>query len=319
MFANTAARRLLTPGIDKLPLSLDGRPIIQESTKKVLRELRKHGHYMFEMTYGNRTYLTMITPLQTGGSRGFVAIMNDISQLKELDRMKNEMVRMTSHDLKNPLQAALANLDLAKEELLDAPNPEIAQSLDVIEHQLSRMNRIIRGILDVERARTGMYTFVSVDPGTLLHHAVDELQHLIESSRVSCLISVDEGVPHVFGDAEQLRRAVVNLLENALKFTPAGGSIALSAKTGSLGVVLSIADTGVGIPEHVGDRVFERFYRVNQSGTEHITGSGLGLSLVKTIVEQHQGRVWFTSVEGKGTTFFIELPVSDKNAPELSQ
>jgi signal transduction histidine kinase len=312
IFTNLAARTLLEEAVSYLPSTLRDVSYLQDSiqsARTVLRCLKQSGHYSVDVSINGKVYLCTLTALRTGDEKGFVAILNDITQLKELDRMKNEMVRMTSHDLKNPLQAALANVDLARDELAQHPNSEIEQSLEVIERQLSRMNRIIRGILDVERARTGVFSFTPIDPSALLQHAVEELQHLIQTSGVSVSLSAPDGLSKVFGDAEQLKRAVVNILENALKFTPKGGDVFIAAEQIDRVIRISIKDSGVGIPAEVGDRVFERFYRVNQRGTEHITGSGLGLSLVKAVVEQHHGRVWFTGGSGIGTTFFIELPM----------
>jgi two-component system phosphate regulon sensor histidine kinase PhoR len=312
IFTNLAARTLFDESLAYLPTRLGDAPFLREtlpSARSVLRALKKTGHFMTEISVNGAVYLCTLTALRTGDEKGYVAILNNITQLKELDRMKNEMVRMTSHDLKNPLQAALANVDLAKDDLVQHPNPEVEQSLDVIERQLNRMNRIIRGILDVERARTGVFTFAPIDPLALVHQAVDELQHLIAISGVQVSLTVPESLPSVLGDAEQLKQAVINLLENALKFTPSGGEIAIRAEAHDRSLVIAIRDSGVGIPAEIGERVFERFFRVNQRGTEHITGSGLGLSLVKAVIEQHNGRVWFESQSGQGTTFHVELPI----------
>lgn len=317
IFTNLAARRLMEETVFHVPPTVRTLPYLRDaipSARTALRQLKQSGHYTVDVSINGRVYLCTLTALRTGEEKGFVAILNNITQLKELDRMKNEMVRMTSHDLKNPLQAALANVDLAKDELTQNPNSEIEHSLDVIEQQLNRMNRIIRGILDVEHARTGVFAFTPVDPTTVVQQAVEELQHLIQISGIRLSLSTPDSLPKVLGDTEQLKRAVVNLLENALKFTPKGGEITLCAEEIDRVIRISIKDSGVGIPAEVGEKVFERFYRVNQRGTEHITGSGLGLSLVKAVVEQHAGRVWFQSDLGRGTTFHIELPSVKKHS-----
>lgn len=236
----------------------------------------------------------------------------DVVKLRELDRMKNEMVRMTSHDLKNPLQAAVANLDLLRDDLAASDNPEVGQSLNVIDRQLERMNRIIRGILDLERARTGTPKIESCDPARLVGETVDELRHFIDEQKVRFRVDVPPDLPPFDCDFEQVKRALVNLIENAFKFTPAEGCVTVSASSVEgaepPAIQFAVSDTGVGIPDSAKAQLFERFYRVNQSGTEHVSGSGLGLSLVKTVAEQHNGRVWFTSTQGEGTTFYLELP-----------
>ena len=110
------------------------------------------------------------------------------------------------------------------------------------------------------------------------------------------------------GDREQFQRVLVNLIENAVKFTLNEGSVRVQAYEEDDQVIFSIADNGVGIPESIQGRVFERFFRGRQKGVEHISGSGLGLNLVKTIVEGHKGRIWLESKEGIGTTFFVAVP-----------
>jgi signal transduction histidine kinase len=236
-------------------------------------------------------------------------ILKDVNQLKELDRMKNEMVRMTSHDLKNPLQAAMANLDLLREDLPPTINADAAKSMDVIERQLQRMNRIIRGILDLERARAGTLKFEAVEPARLVAETEEELRHFVDEGRIRFEVDVVENLPLIACDSEQLKRALINLVENAFKFTPAGGVVRLCACTGDDGRVrFVVEDTGVGIPAEAQPFVFDRFYRANQSGTEHVSGSGLGLSLVNTVIEKHHGKLWFTSKAGQGTAFFVEVP-----------
>lgn len=311
IFANPAAQALTghNPRTLRPSLIQDGQPIIHDSAYTVLRALRKRGNYMCEVTIGATVYLCYVTALRYGHTDGWVAILNDITQLKELDRLKNEMVRMTSHDLKNPLQAAMINLDLLRDDLKAQMNGEVSRSLDVIEWQLQRMNRIIRGILDLERARSGTLKIETSDAARLVEATADELRHYVELQQVTLDCEVAPDLPPLQVDPDQFKRALVNLVENAVKFTPAGGRVSLhAAADADAGVVFSVEDNGVGIPLEAQPHVFDRFFRANQAGTEHVTGSGLGLSLVQTIVENHRGRVWFTSAPGQGTTFYVTLP-----------
>jgi signal transduction histidine kinase len=225
---------------------------------------------------------------------------------KELDRLKSEMIRMASHDLKNPLMGAMTHMELLRMEL-DAPNPQVNKTLETVEWQLERMNRIIRGILDVEKASLLGFEWDVCSPVQIVEDVLAELGHLIDNKKIRIETQVDD-VPNFRGDCKQFERAIINLVENAIKFTLVDGHIVVRVYLEGESIVFQVADNGVGIPEEIQGRVFERFYRGQQAGVEHITGTGLGLSLVKTIVENHKGKVWFESRQQIGTTFYVSVP-----------
>ncbi|MCC6613346.1 MAG: GAF domain-containing protein [Anaerolineae bacterium] len=321
IFANPAAHALMARELEadnrqpKLVYRLflgQPQPPAEGNTQSILDTLHRRKDFKFELDVEDTVYLCYVTALRHEDTDGWVAILNDITQLKELDRLKNEMVRMTSHDLKNPLQAAMVNLDLLRDDLQASADEEMTHTLDVIERQLLRMNRIIRGILDLERARTGQLKIESIEPSRLVEETVDELRHFVDEGKVRFEVDVAPDLPPTACDADQIKRALVNLVENAFKFTPAGGCVRFTASAGKHGgVCFAVEDSGVGIPAEAQPRVFDRFFRVNQAGTEHVSGSGLGLSLVKTIVDNHKGAIWLESTPGEGTTFYVELPAGE--------
>jgi len=225
---------------------------------------------------------------------------------KELDRLKSEMIRMASHDLKNPLMGAMTHMELLRMEL-DEPTPQVNKTLETVEWQLERMNRIIRGILDVEKASLLGFEWDICSPVQVVEDVLAELAHLIDNKKIRIETHIED-VPNFRGDCKQFERAIINLVENAIKFTLVDGYIVVSVYLDGQYVVFRVADNGVGIPKEIQGRVFERFYRGQQAGVEHITGTGLGLSLVKTIVENHRGKVWFESEQHLGTTFYVSVP-----------
>ncbi|MBK8026002.1 MAG: GAF domain-containing sensor histidine kinase [Chloroflexi bacterium] len=231
----------------------------------------------------------------------------------ELDRLKNEMLRMASHDLKNPLQASMAYLELLRDDLSVDDTSEAMDSIDVIDKQLKRMSRIIRGVLDLEKLREGKLRLSPILVDDLVIRLTDELTGQARDNELELAINAPADVRalEVLGDAGQLERALVNIGENAIKFTPKGGIVRVSVSRNSGQAVFEIADSGPGIAEKHQPFVFDRFYRASPTGMEHVNGSGLGLSLVKAIVENHHGDVWFKSSEGKGTTFYLALPLCD--------
>ncbi len=318
IFANRAAKSLLS-SVWELSVGASLRDLIPvdalpRDRAEAVRELRRHGTYTYEVSFGDKVYLCSLARIGHPRTTGWVAFLNDVTQLKELDRLKSEMVRMTSHDLKNPLQAAMANVELLRDDLLESSQHALIPSIDEIDWQLQRMTRIIRGVLDLERVKTGLVRLESCPPSRMIGDAVNELTQFAHSHEVRLVVDVSDSLPNVKCDFEQFKRALVNLLENAVKFTARGGTVRVAAYARENTVVFEVSDNGVGIALDVQPRIFDRFYRVQQKGTEHITGSGIGLSLVKTVVENHRGSIWLTSQEGEGSTFYISLPSAGKNS-----
>ncbi len=308
IFANPAAKGLFFAQEGSVITRLLAGQMLPSNPREVLGALRRTGSYVYEVSHNNKVYQCHLASLGHPRAAGWVAILNDVTQLKELDRLKSEMVRMTSHDLKNPLQAAMANLELLSDDLSAVDNVEIHDSLAAIDKQLERMNRIIGGILDLERVKSGILAFEICRVNKVVQNTVDELQHLAADKDITLQTVVEENLPDFLGDLEQFERALINLVENAIKFTAVGGMVTVRAQRHHHEILFEVQDTGIGIPADLHDKIFERFFRGRQKGADHISGSGLGLSLVRTIVENHNGRIWLESAEGLGTTFFVTLP-----------
>lgn len=272
------------------------------------RRIRDEKAYSYEFPVDERSFLCHAAALGRQRVEGFVVVLNDVTQLKELDRMKSEMVRMTSHDLKNPLQGAMANLELLRADVYGGADDEVRLSIDEVDKQLQRMYRIIRGILDLERVRDGRLTLEWCDPRQIVERVNDEQRDYARDRHIVLIDAIPEGLHPVPCDKEQFTRAIINLVENAIKFTQARGTVTVDAREVGDETWFIVQDTGIGIRPELHERVFDRFFRGNQKGAEHVSGTGLGLSLVKTIVDHHHGRVWLESAEGQGTTFYIALP-----------
>jgi signal transduction histidine kinase len=313
IFANRAAEKVLyqfitstlDPIIDSLPKSL-----LPKSYLKASRDMRKTGVHIYEININAKTYQCHIAKWGENVAEGWVIVLHDVSELKELDRIKSEMVRMTSHDLKNPLQAALANLDLLKDDLEElAPNnDEVNLSVHNVEKQLSKMQHIISGILDLERVRLGVHLTEICYPEDILVSIRDEMSDFAKDRGIRLNAVSNVSNLTFLGDRNQFVRALVNLVDNAIKFTQIDGDVEVTVNQKDSDIVFSVKDNGVGIPSELHEKIFERFYRGQQKGIEHISGTGLGLSLVKAVVESHHGRIWVESKLGEGAIFYVSIP-----------
>lgn len=321
IFSNPAARKLLIKYDNSLTehLNVDRvKSLLPVSYREVITNLKQKGSYVCEVNLDDKIYLCHLASLGKPKPAGWVAVLNDVTQLIELNRIRSEMVRMTSHDLKNPLQAAIANIDLLRDDLnVITDNSEVFLSIDTIEKQLNRMNRIIRGILDLERVKLSPLAGEICIPDEIIKTAVDEIAYLAKDQGIHIYTEIMPEIGRFSGDFEQFVRAMTNLIENAIKFTPRGGDVWISVSQKDAEIVFRIKDTGIGIPPELHSKVFDRFFRGRQEGVEHVSGSGLGLSLVRTVVENHKGRVWIES-ETVGTSFYLTVPIEYHVTPTTS-
>ncbi|MCC6976145.1 MAG: GAF domain-containing sensor histidine kinase [Anaerolineae bacterium] len=303
IFANPAADALFEDGRASGKMFRDIAPF--DPLMQVLQDARIGAP--FELVIDTKTYLCHL-----GGLRrlmGFVAVLNDITHLKEIDRQKTQMIQLTSHNLKNPLFAAMSSFELIQEDGEAIFTEQMRRDMSHLWMALQRMERIIHNILNLERVQTGSLDYEECALDQIIVESLHDFRAQAEREGISLHLEMPEDMPLVHGNRHYLNQVFANLIENAVKFTPRGGQITVSASHVPEGVVIKVQDTGVGIPPNALSRVFERFFRARQPGAENISGSGLGLSLVKAVIDAHAGRIWVESESGVGTTFFIALPV----------
>ncbi|MDO4269824.1 MAG: ATP-binding protein [Eubacteriales bacterium] len=265
-----------------------------------------------EITRRGRVLSVTLAPYGAlDGEGGVIAVIHDITEQRRLDDARREFVANVSHELRTPL----TNIRSYTETLLDAagdiPLETEKQFLGVISGESERMARIVTDLLTLSRLDYGrmelrMTRFSLVD---MLQKVAGAMKLTVENSGHELAVDTAAGLPKIVGDRERLEQVVVNILSNAVKYTPAGGHIRLSAReVDGRRVRISIEDDGVGIPKQDVPRLFERFYRVDKARSREAGGTGLGLAIAKEIVEQHEGKIALASEYGKGTTVTITLP-----------
>jgi len=219
-----------------------------------------------------------------------------------------EFTRALVHELKTPLTPIMSSSELLVSGLREEPWLSVARN---IHRGAGNLNRRIDELLDLARGEIGMLRLrpVSVDILHLLHNISDEMSVVASSNGQILKAELPESLPNIWGDEDRLRQVVLNLLINASKFTPEGGTITLRAKQMNGSIIVEVQDTGRGIPEEEQRRLFVAYHR-QLSDLEHLSGLGLGLALSKNLVELHGGKIWVQSHEGKGSTFFFSVPIA---------
>ncbi len=245
---------------------------------------------------------------ETRDIAGYVIVMHDVTMLRDLHRFKDEMLRIAGHDLRSPLALIIGYADMIS---LDTPdeNSPVHEYLRVIHSSTERMNGLLEDLLRVERVRSSpLELHEETDLSKLVKVVLVNMRLAAEAKRQKFDSKlVLDGIPGIVADPVLIRQAMENLIGNAVKYTPEGGTVIIHAnhKDGKFHFI--VQDTGIGIAEEHLSRVFESFYRVRESAGQH--GSGLGLNLVKTVIERHGGKVWVESEVGVGSRFGFWLPL----------
>jgi hypothetical protein len=239
-------------------------------------------------------------------------------KLKELDKMKDDFLGTVTHELRTPLTSIMGSLDLILDKKTGKLGEEQRNLLSIAEKESLRLNSLIGDLLDLTRTedRLRKLSFERLSLEKVINNAIEEMEILAEKRHISIQKHVQEDLPPIIGDEKQLKRAITNLLNNAVKFNREKGKIKVEARRKEDFIEVSVEDTGIGIPKKDIDKVFDKFYRVDIGITRRYGGTGLGLAIVKRIVEAHGGKVWAESEVGKGSTFTFTLPVQGMKKDE---
>ncbi|HSA62301.1 MAG TPA: ATP-binding protein, partial [Nitrospiraceae bacterium] len=251
-----------------------------------------------------------------------VLVFHDITELRRLENIRKDFVANVSHELRTPLTSIKGYVEALLDGAKNDPDAS-TKFLDIILKQSDRLNLIIEDLLELSKIESGRVSFKEepLELRNVIDRTLSMIKPIADKKNHRLVSSVDETLPPMAGDEGRLVQVLTNLLDNAIKYTPAGGTITVGARlvsdvggTGQTGqtIELSVADTGIGIPEQDRPRVFERFYRVDKARSRELGGTGLGLAIVKHIVEGHGGQVWVEANRPQGSRFVVRLPVSTR-------
>ncbi|MBD2309043.1 response regulator [Chroococcidiopsis sp. FACHB-1243] len=277
-----------------------------------------------------------ISKLNLGGETVYTVYLHDVSDRKQIERMKDEFISVVSHELRTPLTSIHGSLGMLASGLLQPDSPQGQRLLQIATDSTERLVRLINDILDIERIESGKVKMEkeSCDVTELITEAVNVMQPLADKAGIT--LSVSSLPIQVWADPDRIVQTLTNLLSNAIKFSPSGSTVWLSVELGSrekraegaqgaeeaegekiplttfsptTNVIFQVQDTGRGIPADKLDSIFERLQQVDSTDSRKHDGTGLGLAICRSIVQQHDGRIWVESVLGEGSTFYFTLPV----------
>src|SRR5688572_13201612 len=238
---------------------------------------------------------------------GYAITMHDITYLKETDRIRSEFVNTVSHDLRSPLTSVMGYSELV--ERVGPLNKEQRDFMNRLRVGIQHIISLVNGLLDLGSVEAGLDTqreFVQLEG--ILHYTLDMLQGQVKSKRLKVHTEIIQPLPALRANPIRIRQVLDNIVGNAIKYSNTNGEIKITISCEGDQMILQVTDQGPGIPSTDQQHIFDKFYRGSNIPPE-VDGSGLGLAIVKTIVENHQGRIWVESALGKGSSFFIVLPV----------
>jgi two-component system phosphate regulon sensor histidine kinase PhoR len=308
-------------GLGKTVLEATRNNELDEIVTSVLRQGEKIKRFASINFPEEKTFEVLAVPLfskyvgndQTKATiSGAMAVLHDITELKRLEAVRREFVANVSHELRTPLAAIKGYAETLLDGALEDDPDHRRGFVEVIHHNADRLARITEDLLALSTVEASGFRLQS--SRVHISDAIEEVLPVIKEPAAkkgqTIEVSVPPDLPHVLADTERINQVLVNLLNNAIKFTPEGGRITISVRVvpGSSMIEVAVSDNGVGIPRKDLPRIFERFYRVDKARSRELGGTGLGLAIVKHIVEAHGGKVWVESTLGQGSTFTFTLP-----------
>ncbi len=314
--ANGAAHALL----GRAPGTLIGRTLMEaflDPAVEALARVAGDGAVVTgELRLADADGPTLVIRARRAVGGGVWLVLDDVSELRRLQRIRTEFIDNLSHELRTPLTTVSLLAETLSREAATvgaAIPPKMRDRIGKIEVETGHLVQMVNELLDLSRIESGgtLRLVDGLDMGRIAADSAERLRLFAERQGVDLRVEAGRGVPAVRGDGARLGQVVVNLVHNAVKFSPDGGAVVVSARAVQDEVVTSVQDHGVGVPKAAQERIFERFYKVDRARSRgEAGGTGLGLAIARHVIEQHGGRIWVESTEGRGSTFSFALPIS---------
>jgi two-component system phosphate regulon sensor histidine kinase PhoR len=269
---------------------------------------------VIEVGPDHRQVQVVVTPIRVGNRARQVVLFQDVTALRRAEAMRRDFVANVSHELRTPLASLQALVETLEAGALEDP-PAAREFLDRMHVEVDGLRQMVEELLELSRIESGRMKLrlELTDVGSVVGEAARRLA--AQAERQGVVLHINAPVDEIDApiDASRVQQIVVNLVHNAIKFTPPQGNVDVSVERRGQHAAILVADTGIGVPHDELPRLFERFYKVDRSRSS--SGTGLGLAIVKHLVQAHGGQVWAESPgEGMGTTFFVLLPLAERTA-----
>jgi two-component system phosphate regulon sensor histidine kinase PhoR len=300
-------------------LNVAGADALNKSFVQVVRDYRvaeiwlacikEGGEQSATLELANDAYVrVVVTPFLRGAANGYLVLLQDLSHLHRLETVRRDFVSNLSHELRTPLASIKALVDTLRDGAIEDP-PAAEHFLERMEVEVDEMTQMVQELLELSRIESGQAPLRLFPTAVtkLIEPVIERLRAQAGRASLTLNIVLPANLPEVMVDADRVRTVILNLVHNAIKFTPPEGQITVSARTVPDAVVIAVADTGIGIPSDDVPRIFERFYKADRARSGG--GTGLGLAIAKHTVHAHNGRIWVESTEGVGSTFSFTLPL----------
>jgi NtrC-family two-component system sensor histidine kinase KinB len=317
---NLAAREILGFEFSDC-LNREYKDILPEKVSRLLetesnlfeeKESTKTEQNVFTIHKGDKTRhflfsITMIPGLKEEKS-GYVILFKDVTDFREIEKLKDEFISAASHELRTPLTSIKMSLSLLKEKSETKLNEKEKELLQITDEEISRMKALVDDLLDLSKIEAGKIEmeFTGVEIKPLITHAEKIFRSQLEQLKASMKIEIPDDLAKVRADSNKITWVITNLISNALRYIPKNGLISIRAEESNNFVTISVKDNGKGIPLEYQSKIFQKFARVNENES---SGTGLGLAICKEIIRAHGGTIWVDSAPGKGSCFYFTIPV----------
>lgn len=301
------------------PISLIDRPITRAFlTGKTIIEkthYRRRNGQIFPVS------ITVSPIMLAGKPVGAIEVFRDITLEYEIDRMKSDFISLASHQLRTPLSAIKTYSHMLIDGYMGEVSSAQKKSLRTIVSATNRMNELISTLLNITRIESGNVTITpkAVSPQQVIEEVCKEHSLAASDKEITVNQKLSATLPTIQTDMLLFKEILSNLISNAIKYTPDGGEVTISARARRNDMLFTVQDTGMGIPKFAQDQIFTKFFRASNVVKQETSGTGLGLYLVRGLVEALGGRIWFESVEKKGSTFYVTLPKAAPKRPKKEQ
>ncbi len=317
---NTAAARILQ--VDRQRAI--GRSVMETFVDHLVEEAARtamaQGSASLELTLRNDDERRVSVRVRKFGGDGLWLLLQDVTELRRLERIRSEFIDNISHELRTPLTTVRLLTETLSQDMagaeIDVPD-RVRERIQKIDVETGHLVQMVNELLDLSRIEGGAAElhFENVQMADVVRGAIDRLRTFADRQGVRLATEIPESdLPVVWGDDERLGQVLVNLLHNAVKFSPADSTVTVRAHVVGGNIEVGVRDQGVGIPRQDLDRIFERFYSVDKARQRGQGGTGLGLAIARHIVQGHGGRIWAESDDGRGSLFTFTIPLPETGA-----